>query len=111
MLQNTQKTTLGILLQIINYLMIGLFAGLILSACSNSGQTAKPLSPEAQKRIQAQQLAKEQQDRNNQERAMNNQIQLQNRQDQLELEKLRAERAAQRNAEREARRAEEAQNQ
>ena len=111
MFQNTQKTTSGMLRQNMNCQIVGLILVLTLSACSNSGQTAKPLSPEAQKRIRAQQEAKEQQERNNQERAMNFQIQLQNRQEQLELDKLRTERAAQRNADREARRVEDEQSQ
>ena len=93
--------------KIANTLVMGLFTVLTVSACSSNSHSSKPMSPEAQKRIRDQQEAKNIQDRNNQMRAANAQIQEQNRLEQLEVDRLRAERAAQRNAEREARRAEE----
>jgi TolA-binding protein len=96
---------------IIKLLVAGLFACLTMTACSNNTHASKPLSPEAQKRIRDQEEAKKIQDRNNQMRAFNSQIQEQNRMEQLEVDRLRAQRAAQRNAEREARRAEEEKNQ
>lgn len=97
--------------KIVNSLVIGIIAILAMSACSNNAHSSKPLSPEAQKRIRDQQEAKNIQDHNNQIRAMNAQIQEQNRLEQLELDRQRSERAAQRNAEREARRAEDEKNQ
>jgi len=97
--------------KIVKLFILGLFAVLVMSACSSSAHSSKPMSPEAQKRIRDQQEAKNIQERNNQMRAMNAQIQEQNRLEQLEVDRLRAERAAQRNAEREARRIEEEKNQ
>ena len=97
--------------KIVQCVIVCLLAGLTISACSSNAHSSKPLSPEAQKRIRDQQEAKNIQDHNNQMRAINSQIQEQNRLEQLELDRLRAERAAQRNAEREARRAEDEKNQ
>lgn len=91
-------------------LVAGFFLTQTLSACSNVEQTAVPMSLEGQKRIRAQQEAKIKQEHNNQIRAMNYQIQEQNRLEQRELERLRAERAAQRNAKRAMPVAEENQN-
>jgi TolA-binding protein len=89
------------------YFFTYFLVSLLISACSSSAQSSKPLSPEAQKRIRDQQEAKRIQDRNNEIRVINSQIQEQNRLEQLQFDKQRAERAAQRNAERETRRAEE----
>ena len=92
--------------KIIKCFVAGFLACLTITACSNSAHSSKPMSPEAQKRIRDQQEAKKIQDRNNEMRAINAQIQEQNRLEQLEVNRQRAERAAQRNAEREARRVE-----
>jgi hypothetical protein len=96
--------------KIILNLAAGFFVAQTMSACSNVEQTAVPMSQEGQKRIRAQQEAKIKQERNNQIRAANYQIQEQNRLEQRELERLRAERAAQRNAKRAMPQSEEKQN-
>ncbi len=94
------------LCKIIKLFVTGLCAVLTISACSSSAHSAKPMSPEAQKRISDQQEAKKVQDKNNEMRAINTHIQEQNRLEQREVDRLRAQRSAQRNAEREARRVE-----
>lgn len=110
MRKNTQQATFklgGLLFKNLGLMVTGLFLGLTLSACSSSGPSSKSSqnnpqnsrSAEFQRRVDAEQAAEDQRDRNNQ-------IQEQNRRDELELRKMRAERAAQRNAAREQRRAE-----
>ena len=93
---NSQRTACR-LKEIVPKLILSLAAGCFIAACSNTEPTVVPLSPEGQKRIQAKQELKIKQERNNQMRVMDYQIQEQNRLEQRELEKLRAERATQRN--------------
>lgn len=81
------------------WLVSGFLIGGFIAACASP----PPKSPEFQRRTKAAQEAKEIQDRNNQIRENNRQIQEQNRLEELELARMRAERAAQRNAERAAR--------
>jgi hypothetical protein len=85
-------------------LLTAFIFGLTLTACSSSGpnsssgsnnSSSKNQRPEFQKRIQAETDAEDQRDRN----AL---VQEQTRKEEVHLRKLRAERAAQRNAQREA---------
>lgn len=120
MCKNAQQITLVVTGNIPkNYfsLILSFFISLTISACSSSAPPAQTQStavqtqsPEFQKRLKVEQDAKNQQELNNRIRAMNFQIQLQNRQEGFELERLRAVRAAQRLADRAARRAEEEKN-
>jgi hypothetical protein len=109
MSKNSQQTNLnsaGLFSKSQFVLFTALFMGLTLSACSSSGSNKKSSSsssssssqnrsPEFQKRLQAESDAEDARDRNAK-------VQEQTRLEELELMRLRADRAAQRNAQREA---------
>jgi predicted component of type VI protein secretion system len=79
-------------------LLTAFITGLTLTACSSSGSSnssSQNNSSDFQRRIQAETAAEDQRDRNAQ-------IQEQTRMEEVQLRKLRADRAAQRNAQRSA---------
>ncbi len=97
--QQTNCTSTGLFSKRQLILLTAIFMGLTLTACSSSGSNKKSSSqnrtPEFQKRIQAETDAEDQRDRNAQ-------VQEQTRLEEIQLRKLRADRAAQRNAARAA---------
>jgi hypothetical protein len=97
--QQTNSKTAGLFSRSQFILLTAIFMGLSLTACSSSGSNKKSSSqnrsPEFERRIQAETVAEDQRDRNAK-------VQEQTRLEELSLRKLRAERAAQRNSQREA---------
>jgi len=102
MSKNSQQTNLnsaGLVTKSQFLLFTAIFMGLTLTACSSSGSNKKSASqnrsPEFQRRLQAESDAEDARDRNAK-------VQEQTNMENQELRKLRADRAAQRNAQREA---------
>jgi hypothetical protein len=97
--QQTKFKSAGLFYKSQFLLFTAIFMGLALTACSSSGSNKKSSqnnrSSEFQRRIQAETDAEDQRDRNAQ-------VQEQTRMEELQLRRLRADRAAQRNAQRAA---------
>jgi hypothetical protein len=103
MSKNSQQTIfglVGLISKSLSVMFAGLCVGFMLSACSSSGTSSKSSSGQQnnksadfQRRLQAEQAAEDARDRNAQ-------IQEQTRMEEVEVQRMRTERAAQRNAQR-----------
>jgi hypothetical protein len=96
--QNTKFKSAGLIAKSQSMLLTAFITGLTLSACSSSGpnnNSSQNNSSDFQRRIQAEAAAEDQRDRNAQ-------VQEQTRLEEIQLRKQRADRAAQRNSQREA---------